>query len=172
LFQLVSGQAALDADLAARGYALVDPVLGYAAAVAAVARALPPLSTFAHWPPLHIAREIWTEAGIGPARVAVMARAKGAKAVILARHADRPAGVLFVALSGAVVMVHALEVRPEARRKGVAGHLLQAAAAWAQAEGAADLGLVVTVANASARGLYAKLGMTEMAGYHYRELKG
>ena len=68
-------------------------------------------------------------------------------------------------------MVHALEVRSEVRRKGVAAQLLHAAATWAQAVGALDLCLVVTVANAPARALYAKLGMTELAGYHYRELK-
>ena len=175
LFQLLPDQQALDGEFAARGYALVDPVLGYAAPVASLVASLvapmPPLLTFPHWPPLEIARQIWAEAGIGPARVAVMERAAGAKAVILARQGDRPSGAVFVALSGAVAMIHALEVRPDARRKGVAGHLLLSAAGWAQAAGAAELGLVVTVANAPARALYAKLGMAEVSGYHYRELK-
>jgi GNAT superfamily N-acetyltransferase len=177
LFQLLPGQVALDQALATRGYALIDPVLGYAAPAALLAVMLagpmPPLAAFAHWPPLEIAREIWAEAGIGPARVEVMARAAGAKAVILARLGERPAGVLFVAMAGALAgspaMVHALEVRPEARRAGVAALLLRAAATWAQAEGAAELSLVVTLANAPARALYARLGMTEVPGYHYRE---
>lgn len=172
LFQLLSDQTALDAELMARGYALVDPVLGYAASVAALAAPLPPLASFPHWPPLEVVRQIWAEAGIGPARVAVMARAEGAKAAILARQLDRPAGAVFVALSGAVAMVHALEVRAEARRNGVAARLLHSAATWARDAGASELGLVVTEANAPARALYAKLGMTEVAGYHYRELKG
>ena len=171
LFQLLPDQQALDGELAARGYALVDPVLGYAGSVASLAARMPPLVTFPHWPPLEIARQIWAEAGIGPPRVAVMERASGAKAVILARHGDRPSGVLFVAVSEGSAMVHALEVRSEVRRKGVAAQLLHAAATWAQAVGALDLCLVVTVANAPARALYAKLGMTEVAGYHYRELK-
>lgn len=170
LFQLLPGQAALDAALAARGYALVDPVLGYAAPVLALSATLPPMTAFAHWPPLEVAREIWAEAGIGAARVAVMARTEGAKAVILARENDRPAGVLFVAVCGPHAMVHALEVRAEARRQGVAGRMLQAAGTWAEAEGATELGLVVTVANAPARALYTKLGMREVPGYHYREL--
>jgi GNAT superfamily N-acetyltransferase len=171
LFQLLPDQTALDAELAARGYALVDPVLGYAARVATLAKPLAPMTVFSHWPPLQIAREIWAEAGLGPARVAVMERAGGAKTVVLARQGDRPAGVLFAAKSGTSAMVHALEVRPEARRKGVAVRLLQAAAIWASDEGAEELGLVVTVANTPARALYAKLGMAEVAGYHYRELQ-
>lgn len=171
LFQLLPDQQALDGEFCARGYALVDPVLGYTAPVASLAVPLPPWVTFPHWPPLEIVRDIWAEAGIGPGRVAVMGRAGGFKSVILARQDDRPAGVLFVAVSGGSAMIHALEVRLEARRKGVAAQLLHASATWAQAMGALDLCLVVTVANAPARALYAKLGMTEMAGYHYRELK-
>ena len=171
LFQLLPDQQALDGELSARGYALVDPVLGYTAPIASLAVPLPPLVTFPHWPPLEIARDIWAEAGIGPGRVAVMGRAVGSKVVILARQGDRPAGVLFVAVSEGSAMIHALEVRLEARRKGVAVQLLHSAATWALAVGAVDLCLVVTVANAPARALYAKLGMTELAGYHYRELK-
>ena len=172
LFQVLPGQEALDAALDARGYAVIDPVLSYAAPVAALAVPLPKLSAFAHWPPLEIAREIWAEAGIGPARIAVMERAEGAKAVILARHEDRPVGVTFVALSGAEAMVHALEVRPDARRKGVGGTLVAAAAGFAAEAGAQRLSLVVTEANGPARALYAGLGMREGPGYHYREKKG
>ena len=172
LFQLLPDQTVLDAALAARGYALVDPVLGYTAPIADVTAPVPPLAAFPHWPPLEIACEIWAEAGIGLSRVAVMARAAGDKAVILARHDNRPAGALFVAVSGLHAMVHALEVRPEARRNGVAARLLQSAAAWADGAGAKHLALVVTKTNSPARALYAKLGMAEVAGYHYRELKG
>jgi GNAT superfamily N-acetyltransferase len=171
LFQVLPDQAVLDAELARRGYGVVDPVLGYAAPVAALARPVPRLAAFPHWPPLEIARDIWAEAGIGPARIAVMERVAGPKVVILARASDRPAGVAFVAVAGGIAMLHALDIRPDQRRKGAAGHVLAAAAAWAGEQGAQDLSLVVTQANAGARALYAGLGMQPVAGYHYREHK-
>jgi hypothetical protein len=42
----------LDAALAARGWQVVDPVVAYAVAVAALVADLPPLVAFPHWPPL------------------------------------------------------------------------------------------------------------------------
>ena len=72
LFLIRAGEDALDAELAARGYRLVDPVVAYAAPLAELA-ATPParMSGFPHWPPMEIARQLWAEGGIGPARVAV-----------------------------------------------------------------------------------------------------
>ncbi|MEY4984626.1 MAG: hypothetical protein RIR62_2892, partial [Pseudomonadota bacterium] len=94
LFQVWPQDRALDDALAARGYRVKDPVLAYAAPVAALAAPdLPPLAAFAHWPPLGIADALWDEAGIGPARRAVMARAAGPKTVLLGRAGDRAAGV-------------------------------------------------------------------------------
>jgi glucose/arabinose dehydrogenase len=49
---------------------------------------------------LQIAREIWAEGHISAARLAVMDRALGPKAVILGRTADKPCGAAFVALHG------------------------------------------------------------------------
>lgn len=170
LFQVLPQQPALDAALQARGYALVDPVLFRAAPVPSLLRTLPPLSAFPHWPPLQIAATLWAEAGIGPARLAVMDRAQGAKTAILARSSDRPAGVAFVAIFGGIAMLHALEVRPTHRRQGVGARLLAAAAVWAADHGATDLALAVTKANGPACALYDSLGMTAVPGYHYRNL--
>lgn len=170
LFCLREGEAALDQALADRGYRLVDPVVAYAAPTAAlVAPDLSPMAAFVHWPPLAICREIWAEGGIGPARCAVMDRVAGAKCAILARSNDRPTGTAFVALQGDTAMLHALEVRPSARRQGSAHNILRAAANWAQANGAERLSVVVTVANAPARALYASLGMEVVGHYHYRQ---
>lgn len=169
LFLLRAGDAALDAALAARGYRVVDPVVAYAAPVAALAGELPPLAAFAHWPPLAVTCDIWAEGGIGAARVAVMARVAGAKAALLARNADRPAGAAFVACHGPEAMVHALEVRAAGRRQGTGGHLLRAAANWAAAQGATRLSLVVTERNLAARALYDRAGMAVVGQYHYRE---
>ena len=163
-----AGEDRLDAALAARGWRLVDPVVAYAAPVAALRAALPPLSAFPHWPPLQIAREIWGEGGIGPARVAVMDRVVGEKVAVLSRLGDRPAGVAFVARHGAEAMLHALEVRSALRRQGVGETLLRAAANWAAETGAARLSLVVTAQNTAARALYTRLGMQAVGQYHYR----
>ena len=170
LFVVREGQAALDATLAARGYAVVDPVVAYAAPAALLAEPAPePLAAFPHWPPLAIAREIWAEEGIGPARVAVMERAQGPKTVVMARTKDHPVGVAFVAVSGGIAMLHALEVRTAARRQGSANNILRVAAQWALDQGASTLSLVVTEANAPARALYASLGMQVVGHYHYRQ---
>lgn len=160
--------APLDAALEARGWRIVDPVVAYAAPVAALTADLPPLSSFAHWPPLEITRAVWAEGGIGPARVAVMERVEGPHTAILARHEDRPAGAAFVALHGDEAMVHAVEVRTAVRRQGVGETILRAAANWAAAEGATRLSLVVTERNTAARALYARLGMQVVGQYHYR----
>lgn len=118
---------------------------------------------------MQIARALWADGGIGPARLAVMERVAGAKAVILGRANDRASGVAFVACHGSHAVLHALEVVPSLRRQGSAQNILRAAAAWAKGEGADSLSLVVTVANAPARALYASMGMTEVGSYHYRK---
>lgn len=160
--------AALDTALDRRGWRVVDPVVAYAAPVAALTAELPALAAFPHWPPLEIARSVWAAGGIGPARIAVMDRVQGPKVALLARTEDRPAGVAFVACHGPEAMLHALEVRPEQRGKGAGQSLLHAAANWAAAQGASRLSLVVTRQNAAARALYDRLGMRVVGQYHYR----
>jgi len=162
------GDAALDAALDQRGWRVVDPVVVYAAPVTDLRADLPPLAAFPHWPPLAIARSIWEDGGTGLARIAVMGRVSGPKAAILARDGDRPAGVAFVACHGVEAMVHALEVRPAHRRRGIGATLLQAAANWAAGEGAERLSLAVTERNSAARALYTRLGMQVVGQYHYR----
>lgn len=172
LFLIRPGEEALDAALAARGHALVDPVIAYAAPVARLQGDLPFLTAFPHWPPLAAAAALWAEGGIGPERLAVMDRVTGPKAAILGRVDDRPAGMAFVACAdgatGREAMVHAVEVDPAQRRKGLGGHLLRAAANWAAETGAERLSLVVTKRNDAARALYDRLGMEPVAAYHYR----
>jgi GNAT superfamily N-acetyltransferase len=167
LFVIWPWDHALDAVLEAQGYAKIDPVVGYAAPVAAFA---PPqrMTSFPHWPPLQIAREIWAEGHISAARVAVMDRAPSPKTVILGRTADKPSGAAFVALHGTTAMIHAVEVRPSLRRRGAGRQILAAAAQWAAEQGADRLALAVTQANSAARALYASLGMQPVGEYHYR----
>jgi GNAT superfamily N-acetyltransferase len=160
--------APLDAALARRGWHVADPVVVYTAPVATLRADLPPLAAFPHWPPLAIACSIWEEGGIGPARVSVMGRVAGPKTALLARDGDRPAGVAFVATLGPEAMLHALEVRPAHRRRGIGETLLRAAANWAAAEGADRLSLAVTERNTAARALYARVGLQVVGQYHYR----
>ena len=158
----------LDAALADRGWGVVDPVVIYAAPVADLLTELPPLAAFPHWPPLAIASSLWNDGGIGPERLAVMGRVDGPKTAILARDGDHSAGVAFVASCGTEEMLHALEVRPALRRRGIGTTLLHAAAAWANDAGAKRLSLAVTERNSAARALYARLGMQVVGQYHYR----
>lgn len=170
LFCLREGDEELDKALESLGYRVVDPVVAYSAPIDRLTDpGLSPMAAFPHWPPLAICEEIWAEGGIGPARVAVMNRATGPKCAILARTGDKPTGTAFVAMHGEIAMLHALEVRSEARRQGSAHNMLLAAANWAQENGATHLSLVVTTANAPARALYASLGMEVVGHYHYRQ---
>lgn len=166
LFMIRHDENDLDRLLTARGYVRHDPVVVYAISTAALP-APAPMSAFSNWPPLGIAAQIWADAGIGPERLAVMHRAKGAKTTILGRVNDRASGVAFVACVGDTAMLHALEVCPSQRRQGAAINILRMAAAWAQDQGAQTLCLAVTEANVAARALYASLGMAVVGNYHY-----
>lgn len=169
LVMLRPDQSGLDAQLAARGYDLVDPVVLYCAPVALLAEKPAPITLFPVWPILAIMRDLWRAGGIGPERLAIMARAPGPKAAFLARQSDRAAGVAFVACHDGIAMLHALEVAPALRRKGAARNIMRGAAHWAQSQGADLLALAVTRANDPARTLYATLGMQEAGAYHYRQ---
>lgn len=163
------GDFGLDAALSQRGYDIVDPVVAYGADAQDIMRRDSDIShTYPHWPPLAIAREVWAAAGIGPARLAVMGRADVPKTAILVRRDDHPAGMCFVAIAQGHAMIHALEVLPDHRRNGLAQKLISRAALWATSFGAAHLCLVVTRANAPARALYTRMGMSEVGQYHYR----
>ena len=168
-FQDSERDTGLDQMLAARGYAIKDPVVIYTADSAQIAGdGPPPMTSFTHWPPMAIARTLWQDGKIGPERLAIMDRAVGPKVAILGRGNDRAAGVVFVALSGGVAFVHALHVLPDLRRRGAAHNLMRAAGQWAQGQGAGTLALAVTRANGPARALYDALGMAVVGQYHYR----
>jgi N-acetylglutamate synthase len=100
LFMIREGDETLDALLAARGYAVIDPVVALAAPLDELDLPRPPrLTAIPAWPPLAIQRELWARAGIGPARLAVMDRAVFPKTALLARMDDRAAGTAFVGLT-------------------------------------------------------------------------
>ena len=169
LFMIRQGDAALDDDLAALGYDIVDPVTIYACDPKVLTDIpIPRVTVFDLWEPLAIMREVWTQGGIGSARQRVMQRAAGPKTAFLCRLNDKPAGVAFVALHSGTAMVHALEVLPHQRRKGAAGWMMRGAAVWAVKQNAHTLSVVCTMANTEANALYTALGFSVQGQYHYR----
>ncbi len=169
IFCLRPGDEALDAQLAARGYDILDPVNIYTCPAEQLTDTpIPRVTVFNIWEPLAIMREIWAQGGIGPERLAIMHRALGPKTGLLMRHSDQPAGTGFVAIHEGVAMVHALEILPDHRRQGMGGWAMRAAAFWALDNGAETLSVICTKANAGANGLYHALGMEIAGEYHYR----
>lgn len=168
MFRVLDDDAGLIAALLAAGYRRETPTAILAAPIAALTdRTIPPIVTFALWPPLAIQRDIWAAGNIGRARQAVMDRVTGPRAAILGRVRDRAAGAAFAAVAGDVAMVHAVEVLAPFRRHGLAGWMLRQAAFWAQDQGATRLGLAVSRANTGARAAWDRLGLAEVAGYAY-----
>jgi len=171
LFMVREGDEELDAALAVRGYVTKDTTNMYAAPVAKLTdQRPPPVTTFEVWPPLAAQEEVWSEGGIGQGRWDVMDRARPPKTSLMGRIDDTPAGTAFVAMAADCAMLHALEVSPAYRRRGLARHLTCAAAFWAQDQGTAYLTLLTTQANEAANTLYTSLGMTLVGQYHYRTL--
>ncbi|NOR61698.1 MAG: GNAT family N-acetyltransferase [Rhodobacteraceae bacterium] len=170
LFMISGKDTELDAALAARGYAIKDPVTMFACPVATLAQHDPKgLTAIRTEAPLGVMQEIWAAGRLEKGRLAVMARAKGPKTYLLGRVDDRPAGAAFVAMDGKSAMLHALEILPEHRRKGLGLAMTAATAAWAAEHGAETFSLIAVTANTAACGLYHSLGMQDVGYYHYRK---
>ncbi|MBY5935392.1 GNAT family N-acetyltransferase [Tateyamaria omphalii] len=168
LFMVRQGEDALDHLLDQAGYTIVDPTNGYVAPVDTLTNIpIPRVTVFAIWEPLAIMEDIWAKGGIGPARVAIMHRAK-VKTAILARHRDKPAGTAFAAIHDGIAMVHAVEVLAHQRRQGVAQWIMRRAAVWAAEHGAHHIAVLTTASNGPANALYQGLGFRRTCGYHYR----
>ena len=171
LFMIRETDTQLDMHLSDLGYVIKDPVALYAAPIAEIATTLPPPKTvFTAWPALAAQSDIWAQGGIGHGRLAVMDRAAGPKTTFLGRIDDRPAGTSYAGIAQGCVMVHALEIDPAFRRRGLAAHMTRATAFWGRENGASFLTLVTTQANAGANALYTSLGMSVVGHYHYRTL--
>lgn len=168
LFMIREGDDALDAMLERQGYHVIDPVTSYICPTQTLTdRPIPPVTAFSIWEPLAIMVELWAIDGIGPARLAVMKRAK-VKTGILARWNEQPAGAAFAAVHDGVAMVHAVIVPPHQRRQGVAQWIMRKAAFWAQEQGADWLSVLCVKDNKGANALYQGLGFEPVGSYHYR----
>lgn len=169
LFMIRPGDEALDAELQARGYRVIDPVSLYSCPVQTLLDTTAgPTTSVDIWPPLEIMKNIWETGGIGPARLAVMHRAKGPKTAILERTMDSAAGCAYVAIHNGIAMIHSVEVLPDFRRQGIGTKLLRSAALWAKQKNAQRFALAVVDANKPANSLYVGLGMAVAGRYHYR----
>lgn len=172
IFRVTAAEVGLDAALARRGYACLDPTVLMVAPTKLLHAMLPGQKIYPVWPPLAIQTEIWAAGNVDRARLAVMERAPLPKAALLARLGDRVCGAAFVACDGDVAMLHAVEVAPDSRRKGVGRGLAGAAGVWAAGMGAHWLGLAVTEANTGARTLYSACGFVQVGQYKYRRRTG
>lgn len=172
LFMIRPEDDTLDAMLDRQGYVIVDPVVIRLCPVRQLCdRRLPPVTAFTIWEPLAIMREIWEKAGIGEARQAIMERSCRPRTAVFGRVSDKPAGVAFCAIHDGIAMVHAVEILPEHRKKGLGGWMMRAAALWAAEHRAEWLAVLVTRQNAGGNALYASLGMEVAGEYHYRILQ-
>ena len=173
LFMMREGDDLLDKELAARGYAIKDPVRVYTSRAAALAETpIPPVSSFTVWPPLAAQAEVWAAGGVGAERLAVMERAPFPKTTLLGRHNDQVAGTVFLGSYADMAMLHALEIAAPHRRQGLGAVMTRAAARWALRENLTWLTLLTTEANTAANTLYTSLGMDVVGHYHYRSLPG
>lgn len=168
LFRALDSEIALREALEDRGFRPENPTsIMEIEAKALTDKTIPRVMTFAIWPPLAIQREIWAAGNITPARQTVMDRVATPKTSILGRIEDRAAGAAFVAIHQGVALLHALEILPDWRRKGLAGWMMRQAAFWAVENGAERLALAVSKPNTNAVALYEGLGFREVAGYRY-----
>lgn len=169
LFMIRDNDQLLDVALAGQGYRIKDPVTMFAVPSVKLAEYDPKgLAVIDAPEPLAVMSEIWEERGIGKGRRDVMRRAQGAKACFLGRIEDQPAGVTYVGCDDNIAMLHALEILPNKRRKGLALQMMGATGTWAARNGADTFSLVVLTANDAACALYHKVGMVEVGNYHYR----
>jgi ribosomal protein S18 acetylase RimI-like enzyme len=172
LFQVLNTQTGLSDALDARGYIARDHTDLMVIASTDLAAVPPPVTAFDIWPPLAIQTDLFEAGGIDAARRAVMDRATCPKTTLFGRIMDKPAGVAFIGVHDNIAMLHALEIAPVARRKGLASHLMRAAAHWALQNGAPWLSILVTQQNEGAQRLYASLGLKTVGTYVYREKQG
>ena len=128
---------------------------------------VPPLTVFPIWPPLAIQRQLWAAAGIGPERMDVMKRCALPRTALLGRMKDHAAAVGYVAASGSVAAIHAIDVIPGMRRKGLGRWMLRAAAFWGAEHGCDELALAVRADNHPAKELYRAMGLEPSGSYLY-----
>lgn len=166
----MAATAGLDAELARRGYRVVDPTLvmtrpltGDAPAVDEAVEDRPSERWLRTWWSVDGGRH--RETGDVPARVWGERILTGVPAgyVLLEEGAVGRA-----VPQGRWLGVYCMAVEPHARRRGLGGAVLRTLLGWGRRRGADAAYLVVTEANAGARALYEREGFAVAGRYHYR----
>lgn len=162
--------AGLDAELAARGYAVVDPTLAMTRpldgtwdppAYPVTLSVAPSDGWMACW---------WAVDGRGGDAELGTARAilTGAPSTYASIGDGLPDAVGRVTVSDGWAGIYCMAVRADRRGQGLGRSVLTALLDAGRAAGASTAYLVVVEQNAVARSLYAGLGFTVAGGYHYR----
>jgi GNAT superfamily N-acetyltransferase len=166
----------LDALLAARGYAAIEPVSFQVADTDRVARLTPRPGVHAEC--VSALSEPWFDLSGRRGRFqgdasavyrAFLERIAPRAGFASARRGERGVGAVGLTIVAPTLAgVFSMLTLPEERRLGLGEALLGEIARFALARGAARLYLQVEVENAPARRLYARAGFVETHRYHYR----
>lgn len=168
-------RAALDAELAARGWQTERAALVLTGGVGTALDLLPerpdlPAVARAPDPPADWLESFRRYRGLDALPPETIATLTGSRLAVFASYVED--GLTVAIGRGAVdedwLGVTALDVRPERRRRGVARHVLRALLRWAAGHGATRLYLQVGAGNEPALALYGALAVTEHHRYHYR----
>lgn len=164
-FQISGGSRPGDLDdrLAARGYEIVDPTLVMTRALSEgsdTVEGLAPLPS-REW------LELWwsVDGRGGPAELKTAEEILTGVPAIYARIGD---GIGRGVLQDDRLGIYTMAVAPHARRRGLAGQVLDTLLTWGAARGAREAYLVVVEQNTAARALYDGAGFAVAGGYHYR----
>ena len=113
-------------------------------------------------------KNIWEQGEIERNRVAVMKRAEYAKTRLLMRWNNHTAGTAYIGIHNEIAMVHALEILPSQRLKGVGAIAMRNAAMWALAQNTPYISFICTKENKATNALYTSLRMLLVGGCYYR----
>lgn len=173
-FQLpLPATAALDAELATRGWTACRPSRFCVADVSAVLASTPPSSDVrldrepsAEWLAGYHDYRGGRELPPVARRLMMSARAQCFASIVAE---DRVVAIGRAAYDAGWAGVSAMAVDPAWRRRGLASRLLGALCGWAADTGAASIYLQVGAENTGARALYARHGFLQHHRYQYRQ---
>lgn len=162
--------AGLDALLAARGYAEVDPTLIMTRPLDGTWAAPAHRVDLAERPSAGWLARWWAIDGRGGPDVPEAARriVCGVPSAYASAGGDVPDAVGRVTVTDGWAGIYCMVVAPERRRAGLARSVLAALLGAAVERGAHHAYLAVVAANAPARALYSGIGFTVTDSYHYR----
>ena len=149
-------------------YKYIDAVNSYCTSCNSILRSIAPgLSAFDIWESLEIPIYIWARLGFDKSRIAVMERADCTKTSLVMRCDNHPAEAAYIDIYNGIAMVHAQEILPSQRHKGVGAIAIRHAAIWARAQNAPYISVIFGKENKAANALYTSLKLHPVGGYHY-----